>query len=170
MEDVQKFSGMNTLPSGSLHKRWYDTVGFKSGVRAGAETNLPEYHHLSQYLFGVIISGGDARNAQKGREMFLLRPAEKFSQRLSGVEPERFFADIAQFVEEALFDTRRLLPREFTGFQFLPHSAGTGAEINELVAENNDGRILFPDWQKRVFPADLFCIEDHWGQDHWGQA
>ena len=48
MEDVQKFSGVNTLPFGSLQKRRYDAVGFESGVRAGAEADFPEYHHLSQ--------------------------------------------------------------------------------------------------------------------------
>ena len=79
MKDVQKFPGMNTLPSGSLHKRWYDTVGFKSDVRAGAETDLPENHYLSQGLFGVIIGGRDAGDAQKGGEMFLLRADEESS-------------------------------------------------------------------------------------------
>jgi hypothetical protein len=73
MEDVQKFPGMNTLASGSLHKCWYDAVGFQSGVRAGAEADLPEYHHLSQCLFGVIIGGLYTGHTQKGREVFLFR-------------------------------------------------------------------------------------------------
>jgi len=89
-------------------------VGFQSGVRAGAEADLPEYHHLSQCLFGVIIGGLDARNAQKGRELFLLRTDKKFSQRLSLVEPERILADFAKFPDESLLDARRLLPGDLT--------------------------------------------------------
>jgi hypothetical protein len=48
MEGVQKFPGVNALPSGSLHKGWDDAVVFQSGVRAGAEADFPEYHHLPQ--------------------------------------------------------------------------------------------------------------------------
>jgi hypothetical protein len=125
MEDVQKFPGMNTLASGSLHKRRYDAVGFQSGVRAGAEADLPEYHHLSQCLFCVIVGGRDARDAQKGCEVFLFRTDKKFSQRLGGVERQRFLADFAQFLDESLFDPRRLLPGELTGFQLPTRIAGT---------------------------------------------
>ena len=125
MKDVQKFPGMDALTPGSLYKRWHDAVGFQSGVRAGTEADLPEDHHLSQCLFSVIIGRRDARNAQKGREMFLFRTDKKFSQRLSGVEPERFFADFAQFPDESFFDTHRLLPRDLAGLQFPTRLAGT---------------------------------------------
>jgi len=135
MEDVQKFPGMYALTPGCLHKRLHDAVGFQSGVRAGAEADLPEDHHLSQCLFSVIIGWRDARNTQKGREMFLFRTDKKFSQRLSGVKPERFLADFAQFPDESFFVTRRLLPRDLTGLQFPTRIAGTCAEINKLVAE-----------------------------------
>jgi hypothetical protein len=76
MEDVQKFPGMNTLASGRLHKRWDDAVVFQSGVRAGDEADLPEYHHLSQSLLGVVIGGRDARNTQEGREVCPFWPAD----------------------------------------------------------------------------------------------
>jgi hypothetical protein len=110
MEDVQKFPGMNTLAFGSLHKRWDDAVIFQSVVRAGAEADLPEYHHLSQCLFGVIIGGLYTGNAQKGREIFLFRTGKKFSQRLSGFERQRLLADFVQLPDESLFNPRRLLP------------------------------------------------------------
>ena len=112
MKDVQKFPGMDPLASCGLHKRWYDTVVFQSGIRAGTEADLPEDHHLSQCLFSVIIGWRDAGKAQKGREMFLSRTDKKFSQRLSGAERERFLADFGQFLDESFFDIRRLLPRE----------------------------------------------------------
>ena len=48
MEDVQKFSRVDALPSGGLHKRRNDAVRFEPIVRTGAEADLPEDHHLSQ--------------------------------------------------------------------------------------------------------------------------
>ena len=124
MEDVQKFSGMNTLSYGGLRKSWQDTVGFKAAVGAGAEADLPEYDHLSQGLFGMIISRLDIGDAQKGSEMFLLRAYEEASQRLSRFELKSSFANIAQLQDEALFDICRLRPRDLTGFQFSRRMAG----------------------------------------------
>ena len=40
VEDVQEFPRMDTLPSGSLHQRRDDAVGFESAVRSGAEGHL----------------------------------------------------------------------------------------------------------------------------------
>ncbi len=53
---------MDTLPSGSLHKRRDDTVDFDSAVGTVAEADLPHDHHLSQGLFGVIVRGRDAEH------------------------------------------------------------------------------------------------------------
>ncbi len=56
---------------------------------------------------------------------------------------------------------------DLTGFQFLACVAGMRTEADEFVAESNDRRVLFPGWQERVFPADIFCIGDDVGKERW---
>ena len=79
MEGVQKFPWMDSLPFGGLHKRRNNAVRFESIVRTGAEADLPEDHHLAQGLFGVIVCGRYAGDAQEGEKMLLLRADEKWT-------------------------------------------------------------------------------------------
>ena len=116
MEDVQKFPWMDTLPSGGLHKRRNDTMGFDSAIGTVAEVDLPHDHHLSQGLLGVIVRWRDAGNAQEGKEMLLVRADEECPQRLSGFEGERSLTDSLQFLDETLFDVRCSRPGELSGF------------------------------------------------------
>ena len=107
MEAVQEFPWMDALPSGGLHQRRDDAVGFESTVRAGAKADLPEDHHLSQGLFSVIVRGRDSGNAQEGEEMLLGRADEECPQRLGGFEGERPPTDFIQFVDATFFDVRQ---------------------------------------------------------------
>ena len=50
MKDVQKFPWMDTLPSGSLHKRRDNTVAFESAVGTVAEADLPHDHYAAALL------------------------------------------------------------------------------------------------------------------------
>ena len=71
---------MDSLPSGGLHQRGDDTVRLKPVARSRPEADLPEDHHLTQGLFGVIIRGRNAGYAQEGEEMLLLRADEECPQ------------------------------------------------------------------------------------------
>jgi len=110
MESLQKFPWMDTLPSGSLHQRRDDTMGFDSAVGTVAEADLPHDYHLAQGLLGVIVRGRNARDAQKSEEMFLVSAVEKGSQCLGGFEGKRPFADSLQLRNESSFDVRRIFP------------------------------------------------------------
>ena len=103
---------MDALPSGGLYQRRDDTVGLEPAVRAGAETDLPHDHHLTQGLLRVIVRGRNAGDAQKGEEVFLLRADEECSQGLGRFEGERPLTDPLQFAHEPLFDVRRIRPED----------------------------------------------------------
>ena len=86
---MQKLSRMDTLPSGGLHQRRDDAVGFESAVGTVAEADFPHDHHLSQRLLGMIVRGRDAGDAQEGEKMFLFGADEERSEGLGGFEGQR---------------------------------------------------------------------------------
>ena len=118
---------MNALSSGGLHQTGKDAVGFESTIGSGSEADLAEDHQMPKRLFGVIVGGGDAGAAEEGEEKFLFGACEESPEGFGGFEPERLFADLVQFGDEAFFDLGRRLPREFAGFEFLAHLAESRA-------------------------------------------
>ena len=98
MEDVEKFPGMDALPSGGLNERGNDAVRLYPTVRSRAEADLAENHHVPERLLGMIIRRRHAGDAQKGEEMLLLRSDKKRPQSIRRLEQERLFAYLPQLI------------------------------------------------------------------------
>ena len=95
---------MNTLPFGRLHQAGDDAVGLEPQFGSRSEAHFAEDYQLSQRLLGMIIGSGYAWDAQKGKEVFLLRADEVGSQGFGRLEPKRLFAGVFEFSEELFLD------------------------------------------------------------------
>jgi hypothetical protein len=114
---------MDALSSGGLYEAGKDAVSFQSAFRSRSEANLSEDHEIPERLFGVIVRGGYAGTAEKGKEKFLLGSCEIGPEGLGGFETKRLFANSVQFRDEAFFDFGRGLPGDLAGFELLPDVA-----------------------------------------------
>ena len=114
---------MYGLSSCGLHKAGKDAVGFESAFRSGSEADLAEDHQMPKRLFGVIVGGGYAGAAEEGEEKLLFGACEESPEGFGGFEPERLFAGLVQFGDEAFFDFGRRLPGEFLGIKLAAHVA-----------------------------------------------
>jgi hypothetical protein len=139
-------------------------MSFNSRIRRRSEAYLPENNQITKRLLGVIICGRHAGNSQEGKKMLLLGTGQEATEIFSGLEGNRPLADAVQLFYELRFDGRRIVPGELTCFQFLTYVAGTGAEVRDLIAEDRDAAVLFPNRQQRMFRADRFGIGDDMGQ------
>ena len=90
---------MDTLPFGRLHQAGNDAVGFEPFFRSRSEAHFAEDYQLSQRLLGMIICRGYARDAEKSKEVFLLRADEVRSQGFGWLETKRLFAGVLEFSE-----------------------------------------------------------------------
>ena len=160
MKGLQKFPWMNTLPLGGLHKRGQNAMRFNSLIRPRSEADLSKNNHMPKRLLGVIICGRHAGNAQEGKKMLLLGTDQDAAEIFSWFEGKRPLADAVQLPYEPRFDGRRIVPGEFTRFQFPTYVTGAGAEVRDVIAEDRDLAVLFPNRQQRMLRADRFGIGD----------
>ena len=88
---------MDALPFGGLYQAGDDAVGFKPYFRSCSEAYFAENHYFSQRLLGMIIGRGYAWDAEKRKEVFLLRADKVSSQGLGRLKTKRLFASAFEF-------------------------------------------------------------------------
>ncbi len=121
---MKKLARMDALSLCRLHERGKDAVGFNPAFRAIAEADLPHNYHFSQGLLRMIVRGRHAGDAQESEKVFLVRTHEEGPQGFGRLEGERPAAYSPQFMDETLFNVRRIRPGDLAGFQFLSHVTG----------------------------------------------
>jgi hypothetical protein len=87
-EGFEECKRMDTLPFGRLYQAGYDAVSFEPLFRSRSEAHFTEDYRLSQGLLGMIIGWGYAWDAEKSKEVFLLRAYEVDSQGFGRLEPK----------------------------------------------------------------------------------